>query len=247
MAIPTPQRLYAVLKGQFGMVEGGGRDGRSGNITKYGAAYGMNGVAYCSIGVWWCFMQIGLDLRKIITGAYASAEQAMEGWQRKGWKVYKNPQFMDVVFFHFPGEKPGADHTGFAIAADAGGVHTGEFNTSSGDAGSQSNGGGCYQRYRPYSTVIGYGRYPWPKSVTPTPLPKVKPVDTAHKVYPLLKLGSTGEGVRRLETLLHISVDPVGKGSFGPQCDKAVRAWQQAHHLVVDGEAGPATLRVMGF
>lgn len=237
----TAQDLYRVVKGQVGYVEKGGRTGHDGNITKFGAAYGMNGVAWCSIFVWWCFMQVGINLKNQITGSYASAELAMEGWQKHGWKVYKQPKLMDVVFFHFPGEKPGADHTGFVVAADSGGVHTIEGNTSSGSGGSQSNGGGCYARYRPYSTVIGYGRYPFP-GAKPVAVPRVQPVGPG-KAYPTLKEGDSGPAVARLQTLLHIPAD----GKFGPNTTKHVKQAQFNRHLVQDGIAGPGTLRALGF
>ena len=53
----------------------------------------------------------------------------------------------------------------------------------------------------------------------------------------LLKLGSEGDDVRKLQTKL--GVDPVGK--FGPKTDAAVKAWQSANGLAADGIVGPAT------
>lgn len=58
----------------------------------------------------------------------------------------------------------------------------------------------------------------------------------------ILKLGSTGEGVKALQTKLGIGAD----GSFGPGTEKALKAWQQANGLTVDGIAGPATLAKIG-
>lgn len=59
----------------------------------------------------------------------------------------------------------------------------------------------------------------------------------------LLKLGSEGEEVKKLQTKL--GVDPIGK--FGPKTDAAVKAWQAANGLVADGIVGPATLaKLMG-
>lgn len=53
----------------------------------------------------------------------------------------------------------------------------------------------------------------------------------------LLKLGSEGEDVKKLQTKL--GVDPIGK--FGPKTDAAVKAWQAANGLAADGIVGPAT------
>lgn len=245
MTAPTAEQAHKVAVGQLGYHETGGRN-NDGNLTKYGAAIGMNAVAWCSIFVWWVFRQLGLDLRRIISGGYPSAELAMEGWQKHGWKVYKNPRLMDVVFFHFEGEHSGANHTGFAVAADAGGVHTIEGNTSSGNSGSQSNGGGVYARYRPYSQIIGYGRYPW--ATTAPAIPKATPIHPGAKVYPTLHYGMTTANVhvnevKRLQYLLHIKVT----GNFDRNTETHVKQAQYNRHLVKDGIAGPATLRALGF
>jgi peptidoglycan hydrolase-like protein with peptidoglycan-binding domain len=234
-----PNDLYRVAKGQLGYVEQGGPDGKSGNLTIYGKAFGWDGVSYCSIGVWWTFEQLHVDLRDLITKSYASAELAMEGWQRAGLKVYKTPKFMDVVFFHIPGEHAGANHTGFVIAADSGGVHTIEWNTSRpGAKGSQVNGGGVYARYRPYSLIIGYGRYPRFRAAA---LPKAK-------TYPTLKYGTGSKAhpssaVHNMQKLLHLNPD----GIYTLKVKAAVENYQTRHNLFKDGVAGPATLRAMGY
>jgi putative chitinase len=53
----------------------------------------------------------------------------------------------------------------------------------------------------------------------------------------LLKLGSEGEDVKKLQTKL--GVDPIGK--FGPKTDAAVRSWQAANGLTADGIVGDGT------
>jgi putative chitinase len=59
----------------------------------------------------------------------------------------------------------------------------------------------------------------------------------------LLKLGSEGEDVKKLQTKL--GVDPIGK--FGPKTDVAVKAWQSANGLTPDGVVGPSTwAKLMG-
>ena len=63
------------------------------------------------------------------------------------------------------------------------------------------------------------------------------------KRYPTLRLGSTGPAVRRLQQLLGLKVD----GDYGPRTEATVRAYQARHKLVVDGVAGPATLRLFGW
>ncbi len=53
----------------------------------------------------------------------------------------------------------------------------------------------------------------------------------------LLKLGSEGEDVKKLQ--IKLGVDPIGK--FGPKTDAAVRAWQSANGLTADGIVGDGT------
>jgi putative chitinase len=53
----------------------------------------------------------------------------------------------------------------------------------------------------------------------------------------LLKLGSEGEDVKKLQ--IKLGVDPIGK--FGPKTDAAVKAWQSANGLTADGIVGDGT------
>lgn len=62
---------------------------------------------------------------------------------------------------------------------------------------------------------------------------------------PTLRLGSRGSDVAHLQELLnrHLTPSPrlVVDGRFGPQTDGAVRRFQAAHNLTVDGIVGPRT------
>jgi TP901 family phage tail tape measure protein len=75
-----------------------------------------------------------------------------------------------------------------------------------------------------------------PKPATAT----AKPTD---KIYRQLQYGSRGEDVKILQRHLGISAD----GIFGSQTRQAVRNYQSAHHLSVDGIAGKNTLTSMGL
>lgn len=59
----------------------------------------------------------------------------------------------------------------------------------------------------------------------------------------LLKLGSEGEDVKKLQ--IKLGVDPIGK--FGPKTDTAVKDWQSKNGLTPDGIVGPSTwAKLMG-
>jgi peptidoglycan hydrolase-like protein with peptidoglycan-binding domain len=66
------------------------------------------------------------------------------------------------------------------------------------------------------------------------PKPSAPSKPSANRV---VKLGSTGESVKYVQTILGLKVD----GQFGPITDRAVRAFQASNGLVVDGIVGPIT------
>jgi putative chitinase len=54
----------------------------------------------------------------------------------------------------------------------------------------------------------------------------------------VLRAGSTGHDVKRMQVALRITAD----GSFGPGTEAALKKWQSANGLTADGVAGPKTL-----
>ena len=59
----------------------------------------------------------------------------------------------------------------------------------------------------------------------------------------VLKIGSKGSDVQRLQTALGINAD----GDFGPGTEKALKEWQIKTGLTADGIAGPATFQRLGL
>lgn len=55
----------------------------------------------------------------------------------------------------------------------------------------------------------------------------------------ILRLGDTGEEVKKLQRLLGIKVD----GFFGHDTEKSVKVYQSLNNLTVDGVAGPYTMK----
>jgi len=53
----------------------------------------------------------------------------------------------------------------------------------------------------------------------------------------LLKVGSTGEDVKKLQTKLGLTAD----GSFGPKTETVVKEWQTKNGLTADGIVGDGT------
>ena len=64
----------------------------------------------------------------------------------------------------------------------------------------------------------------------------------------LLKLGSRGEAVKRMQIALvaaGFNIEP--DGDFGPKTDAAVKAFQRREGLTADGVVGPMTLTALGM
>lgn len=73
------------------------------------------------------------------------------------------------------------------------------------------------------------------QSAPPVLIPVAEPVGQARRT---LRRGDTGELVTELGRKLNI---PGTVGTFGPQTEAAVRAFQRAHGMVPDGIVGPKT------
>lgn len=139
----------------------------------------------------------------------------------------------DVVFF-WNASKGRIGHVGIVTKVTSSKVYTIEGNTS-GASTLVTNGGGVKQKsYSRNSTYIdGYGRPPYngESVVDPTPT---------------LKKGDKGDAVEDMQELLKIwNPDCLPKhgadGDFGEETLKAVKAFQTAFNLVVDGVVGDET------
>lgn len=84
------------------------------NKTKYGAWYGLDGVAWCAIFVSWVFNKSGLPLGKIDSGkGYHYCPSAYNYWRKNG-ELTTNPQPGDIVLYDWNRDKL-SDHTGIFI------------------------------------------------------------------------------------------------------------------------------------
>ena len=82
-------------------------------------------------------------------------------------------------------------------------------------------------------------------TATPSPTPDPTPAMTANKRYTKLVFGDSGNNVKKLQNaLISLGYMPKGSadGSYGYQTYNAVKAFQKANGLSVDGVAGPITL-----
>lgn len=145
----TAARVLDVARSQIGTTQA--RNG----ANKYGAAYGMDRVAWCAEFQWWVFREAGASAL-IPKTAYTPT---MASWYQQQGRASKTPKVGSLVFYNWPGD--GIDriqHVGIVEAVNADGtITTIEGNTTSGNAGDQSNGGGVYRRRRSLSAVVTFG------------------------------------------------------------------------------------------
>jgi hypothetical protein len=124
------------------------------NMQKYGAWYGLNGVAWCAIYVSWVFDQAGLKLGKIDTDkGYHYVPSAYNFWKRTS-RTTIDPQEGDIVIFDWQGDKL-ADHTGIFLHWIVKGETflSIEGNTS---ISNDSSGGEVMIRIRQLSSVMAF-------------------------------------------------------------------------------------------
>jgi hypothetical protein len=137
------------------------------NLTIMGAWYGLNGQPWCAMFVSYCFNLAGaLDLISM-TGkkGFAGCDAGLKAFAKAGMLVpVGQAQAGDIVFFQFDNDAE-PDHVGFVYANDGTNLICFEGNTSpDGHQGSQSNGGMCAKKKRPYSVVMGVARPKYEKA-----------------------------------------------------------------------------------
>lgn len=156
--------------------------------------------------------------RKVLCGDFDDYTYNSVVLYKKAGRWSQTPHRGDQIFFG------GSGHTGIVTSVNGGTVHTIEGNK--GDEVRR----GSYSVNSP--SIIGYGR----------PRYELITGQMTAEDMPLIKRGSKCEAVKKLQQILNakgykLSVD----GDFGPATEAAVKAYQKANHLEVDGEVGEKT------
>lgn len=148
----TAGEIINIAAGEIGYTE----SPAGSNRTKYGEAYGWNGVAWCVIFLWWCFREAGASELFYGGGKTASCGQLRAYAATHGqWVADGEYRPGDLVIFDFPNTGAETDHIGIVESVSGSILTTIEGNTSPTEAGSQYNGG-CVARKRrdAYTTKI---------------------------------------------------------------------------------------------
>lgn len=145
----TADAVLNVAVSRIGYLEGYNND------TEFGRWYGLNYNPWCDMFVSWAAASVGAT---DVVGKFAYCPSHVN-WFRARGQWGSQPRKGAVVFYQWSLNGV-ADHVGLVrdVYSD-GRIQTVEGNTSSGAAGSQSNGNGVWGRIRSQSYVLGYG-YP---------------------------------------------------------------------------------------
>lgn len=237
--------------------------------TKYGRWYaektkspyfGTSGVPYCAMFVAWVLDQAGQKCAGMPT---ASCLTAKNGAKKAGIirSNKKDAKAGDLVLFDWDGNG-NPDHIGFVEKNKGSYIQTIEGNTSSGNSGSQSNGGGVYRRTRSWSTVNCVIAVPYSGT---TSKPSTSTTSSKIKVDSLWGKDTTTAMQKQLGTTVDgiVSSQRSGNKKYLPNCttgwefkskaegSKMITALQKKlnaygnYGLDVDGVMGPATVTAL--
>lgn len=212
------------------------------------------GYPWCECFVDWCMVQAyGVSkacelLCQPMGGAGAGCTQSAQYYKNKGRFFKSNPQKGDQIFFTWGSD---VEHTGLVYNVTASYVYTIEGNTNGKDE-LVPNGGGVYKKsYALNSSVIyGYGRpnYKLVEDDDKDPDPAPAPTPSNEITFPTVRRSNSySSSARSMQGILiafGYSVGPDGAdGYFGPNTLEAVKKFQRAKGLTVDGICGTNTWR----
>jgi hypothetical protein len=150
MAGTSPKEVINIARKELGTDE----NPSFSNRTKYGAWYGMDGVAWCAMFVSWCLSRAGFGTDY----KHAYTPYGVDMFKRMGdWHSESNAKPGDIVYFDFPDSVYRVQHVGIVESNNpgAGTMVCLEGNTN----GAGSDDGGSVMRHtRPYSYIVGVGR-----------------------------------------------------------------------------------------
>lgn len=129
------------------------------NRTKYGQAFGWDGVPWCVIFLWWCFREAGEGSAFFAGAKTASCGTLYRWYKEQGQSAPKKEvQPGDIVILNFSGTLD-TQHCGLVVdVGPSNWVQTIEGNTAPGLEGSQDNGGCVALKIRSMAQIVGVCR-----------------------------------------------------------------------------------------
>lgn len=227
---------------------------------RHGAYYGTSGVPFCAMFASWCLTDD--DGNSVIPGGdFAYVPYGINAAAREGRLVSPMTQAApgDLVCFDWDGDGL-ADHVGIIEANYGSWLQTIEGNTSSGTAGSQSNGGGVYRRSRDWDSVCAIIRPDYSGATTAAGYTDITALqaavgattdnvvgpDTTKRIYAVVAASSWGGrqfpfGVEYVQSVVGTEADGIWGDASDEAHDRVVGAMQRAVGVDDDEIYGPIT------
>lgn len=236
------QKLIDLAQSQVGYREGPNNYNKYADDPKVIQLYGWcpQNQPWCCTFANWCYLNaFGYDIGSRLTyGGTAACSNSAQLFMNAGAYVHM-PEVGDQAFFYSGG---GINHTGIVVKVDGSLFTTVEGNYSDKVSLVQHNIG--------HSDVAGFGRPCWnivegSGSVPDDPgQPVTLPQPQSRTI---LRRGMMGLDVQDLQEKLNRLGYDCGEadGIYGGNTFKAVAAFQEDHHLEVDGIAGPQTQKAL--
>ena len=224
-------KILDIAISQIGVSEPSGDDRYIQYYNKLTGSKFGNTVSWCAMFVTYCAREAGVSTD--IIPNFASCTLARTWFKNHGvWHTPDGfaPQAGDIIMFDWD-LSGNCDHVGLVEKVVGGNVYTIEGNTKGGYA---KDGVRRKMYAKGYNRIAGYAR---PKYKAET-----SKGDVCQVELPVLQKGSTGETVRTIQRILTSKgfyCDP--DGSFGGATETALKAFQRASGLTVDGSCGPET------
>lgn len=245
------QKLISVAEAEIGYLEkksNSNLDSKtanagSANYTKYWRDIypAFQAQAWCAIFVNWCFTKAfgESNAKKLLKHYPYTYCPTMANL----FTLHANPKVGDIVIFKRNGSFV---HTGLVVEVNGDYFRTIEGNTSGGSTIIANGGGVCKKGY--YNSSLPGTKFCRPDYSIVGDVEEVKvktEENTVNIEMTVIKKGSKGKQVKTLQRLLislGYSCGTSGAdGDFGSATDKAVREYQKAFNLGVDGIVGKAT------
>lgn len=150
--MPDAKKVLDLARAEIGIKESPANSNKvKYNTWYYGTAVQGSAYPWCMVFVQWVYKQAGvaLPIKTASCGALMNAAKSNKMWVTSDF----NPG--DIVIYNFHGKTVQTDHCGIIESVEGSYVTAIEGNTSSDEAGSQSNGGMVCRKKRNKSLVIG--------------------------------------------------------------------------------------------
>jgi hypothetical protein len=233
----TADKILAKAISQIGVKENpSGSNKVKYNTEYYGTVVSGSAYPWCCAFVWWVFKECGAS--SLFNGGNKTAYcPTVESYYKSIGRWYtSNAKKGDLVLFDFGGNGV-SEHIGILEKVNSDGTYSViEGNTS---VTSNDNGGNVMRRTRYKSQIKGFARPKYEGSTTTTS----GGGSTVNITLTMLEKGSKGAEVKTLQRLLNALDYSCGKvdGDFGNGTLAAVKAFQKAKGLGVDGIVGTNT------